>query len=665
MYLLEILLLELGLLAVCMLLTPVPWKLIRLTMDWQYGTASNQLEMSNTRSGDEEVTIEVLSDDDDDDDGGEDGAAAKPAAVEAFVRYVSRVRRAAVITWPLVTNYSRGWVEVERRGVSGCFYTESTKRGGGSAGGVSDGVARSVKDASELEPAAASDNRRADGSARGRGGARLLFFVHGGALISGSPKKYNSYNWVTTMALFGGYDRLVMPRYSLAPESKSPRPLVDLLAVLFEYYHANDVDRVCFVGFSAGCFLLLQLLLVLEYMSAPAESRPVTHAFGLPMDDRAMHQLVPTFTTERCRSLVERIHTAQLFSGLYRTDVLYLNNRLDIGGILTEFIRVYSDDPKRDDPMLELAKARRRRATARVLDRVLIRLYDVNQNSLSNHSVQLHALLPRSHLHIFDKSWFVVDKWMLKYGNLTHKFLANAQKMRFFRAASNVLRAETEYDTRSEVPCATRSVQEPQPESQQPRIRLPHGDGTSAILQQPTANHTPTLGRSQSQPFEESRGHGAAIPIPRSSALRVSRPLTLPLESQVDESRQRRPLQSQVVEADAHDRSRVAAPLTLPQTRNEPQPVSNKDLGAGDAYGDRLGGGAADGAQDLCQEDRHRCDRHLDDGDDAQPQADTRYIQTEESMVVHAIHYHFFPFMAFTEAAQKSMLRVVKDLAVS
>jgi hypothetical protein len=315
-------------------------------------------------------------------------------------------------------------------------------------------------------------------------------FVHGGALISGSPYKHNSYNWITTIAHFSDYDTLLLPIYSLAPEIPAPHALLDILCVLLQ--HSYDCDqrgrplhRLALVGFSAGCFLLLQTFLVLHrwVYGSGSDADPDSMLFGVSLN--MVRKLMPdhgrssesgalgeSFTApERLARLLDSLTSIQLCSGLYRTDNLYLNERIDVSAVLREFIYVYTTDPARDDPLLALTKYLRRYGA--LCNQPIIRLYDVDVNSLSNHSVQLHAVLrsnknsrlrrpnasenpddevcqnngrgsnfsptcslpssssARNHLHIFDSSFFVVDAWLIKHGNFSqHKFTRNLQTLR-------------------------------------------------------------------------------------------------------------------------------------------------------------------------------------------------------------------------------------------
>lgn len=282
---------------------------------------------------------------------------------------------------------------------------------------------------------------------------RTIFFVHGGALISGSPLKHNSYNWITTIAYHSGYTHLLLPRYSLAPEAKSPHPLIDLLCVLYEHFCEEEsqdrsVTILSFVGFSAGCYLLLQVYLLLVHWSCESCNNDCCSArnrcgdvdassiFGV--SKTTFRTICQCYTEQRTDRILAALHTMHLCAGLYRTENLYLNERFDVSPILKEYIRVYTNDPLRDDPLLTTTLMRyelhhlpkhlaRLRATDAELTRTcLIRLFDVNVNSLSNHSIQLHAILPNgTKLHIFDASYFNVNEWLLRHGNVSHKFLQN------------------------------------------------------------------------------------------------------------------------------------------------------------------------------------------------------------------------------------------------
>jgi acetyl esterase/lipase len=439
--------LELGLLLICCTLTAIPWKFIRFVLDAQYGKSAYKISLG----GD---TVTDLS--------SSSTTTTAPrvnlsTAISSIERYMQRLRVLGCVTWPRLEEFARQWDERESVAGNGSKYLRARRqrrlqrttkdaatvtldrmppseevRTSAPASPPSPPLFQAAKelDQQQQQQPPLSSTPPSNSSAPPPPPSKstsVILFVHGGALISGSPYKHNTYNWITTIAHFSDYDTLLLPIYSLAPEVPAPHALIDIVCTLLQHVHECELENVqvhklCWIGFSAGCFLLLQLyqlFYVWYYIDEKAE------LFGV-----SVASLPPkSFSRTRIGTILQSLRSVQLCSGLYRTDSLYLNDRIDVSTVLRAFMYVYTTRPLRDDPLLSLTKLVKKNGWPDKLPK--IRLYDVNVNSLSNHSVQLHAILPSSHLHVFDSTFFKVDSWLIKHGNLErHKFTRNLRTMK-------------------------------------------------------------------------------------------------------------------------------------------------------------------------------------------------------------------------------------------
>lgn len=200
-----------------------------------------------------------------------------------------------------------------------------------------------------------------------------VVYVHGGGLVAGSPFKRNSFNWITHVTHFAPVHRLVLVSYRLAPEHRAPAALQDVLDAVSRQSRTHTVSLI---GFSAGCMLVVQACVALWRWSY----EPTSTVFGLPGRSDASR-------------VYAALRDAFLVSGVYRTGSLYLNDTDDISHLITDYFRLVSPDPHRDDPLLHLVHVTRDHPLPP--SRVNFHLYDVTRNSLANHSVQLAYALRR------------------------------------------------------------------------------------------------------------------------------------------------------------------------------------------------------------------------------------------------------------------------------
>jgi len=268
---------------------------------------------------------------------------------------------------------------------------------------------------------------------------RLLIFVHGGGMIAGSPLKYNSLNWITTVAWLGGrhqlYTDLLSLDYRLSPEHEAPGALLDCLKQIGEVctrikasgnIGSANIERIHLIGFSAGALLALQMTLMLEY----AQKNPLASTvFEVVVDDK-MQSLANTIydgTTQ---------FDLYLCSPITRLDRLFLNRHTDVSATLGLFTKIFTRHAQYQDPLYVMQKHRL------CLDcPASIRLIDVSCNSLSNHTIQLAGYLDlishqRFSAMILDKHFFKVEQALVNKiklfnkhrGLKTPKFLRNLER---------------------------------------------------------------------------------------------------------------------------------------------------------------------------------------------------------------------------------------------
>lgn len=250
----------------------------------------------------------------------------------------------------------------------------------------------------------------------------LLVFVHGGGMISGSPMKFNSLHWTTTMAWLGGCGTNVLTDflsldYRLAPEHTSPAALQDCLeqmALVCE----EKFDRVILVGFSAGALLTMQMIVSMEM------SRRGENAFQL--DDMKW--------SKRIDANVKEMHVF-LVGPFLRLNHLVMNKHRDVSPALRSFTKVFTERPDEQDPFYEIYRSRLSMTRAKS-----VTLMDVPINSFSNHCLQMARLLRLAghkdvrvfvwsgeQFHVDQEMLDKIDEYDMKVGRGRHKFVKEGQ----------------------------------------------------------------------------------------------------------------------------------------------------------------------------------------------------------------------------------------------
>lgn len=413
--------LSLILVLVVLMLTNAPLKIIRKTIDTQYGKSYSK------------IRFEVNEDNDDDDDEEESESVTSKASaeVERYKRLIEARRieeRKSFATWPRLENFFDEWKNVSEH-----------DRG-------------NEKRALQYERTLNAETHTQKENCK-----KCLIFIHGGGLIAGSPTKYNSFNWITTIAWFVGkyalYTDLLTLKYSLSPEAESPQALRDCINEINSYLVKQDklIEEITLIGFSAGAFLTLQIALTWEYFTKLRDS--ATSIFGITRQEfygqNEKTKKIIEESLERIRK-GETIVSVNLCASFVRFDRLFMNGHVDVSHLLETYMKVYSKDYETDDPLFNCVKLKL------TLDYVhRINIFDVYKNSLSNHALTLDAYLrhawfkrndrndviskrgrARKDVIIFKDEDFRLDENLLNIirtgdlkenGNRIHKFVRNIE----------------------------------------------------------------------------------------------------------------------------------------------------------------------------------------------------------------------------------------------
>lgn len=424
----KIIFLEIFVIMFLCVFTPLPWKLLRFALDAQYGSSNSVVATTK----DDDTIFHTFSyefrsgrgiDGEHVDESASTPAAAtndtQPENISSLNRYLDYLRTTAIyVTWPKMLTFEKAWSRTN-------YFSPATRCRYYALERHANALPFSTKQQQDWLLSREKNDDVAEKS--------VMLFVHGGALISGSPLKRNSYNWISTIAHYSACTRLLLPTYSLAPEYSAPQALLDLLNVLFDYdRRENGIHYIYGIGFSAGSFLLLQLYITLCCWSLNRNATPF---------DGVSSSRISDFTVERNDRLLQSFQSLHFCSGLFRTDRLFLNDRVDVSSVLTEFMHVYSAKPKSQDPLLAVVRFLRTHNNIST-PMPLIRFFDVDVNSLSNHSLQAYSIFlaaandnyslsSNTYLHLFDRKHFKLDPWLLTHGNLKHKFLQNVQSVQY------------------------------------------------------------------------------------------------------------------------------------------------------------------------------------------------------------------------------------------
>lgn len=372
------------LMSMATVLTTLPFKLVRLCLDTQYGTATSSIKISAYPR--HEMTLSNR--------------------IDYFKRAIEH--QGCFVVWPKLINFFDDWFS-ENIAQDNVFLPNTIWY------------------------------RLRGSTADSPSGRRLLIFVHGGGMIAGSPLKYNSFHWITTLAWLGGqhdcYTDLVSLDYRLSPEYEAPESLIDCLRQMHEVClrikKASEVsgavlERVHLIGFSAGAMLALQIALILEYAKKKRLGSPV---FEITINEQ-LKSLANVMYDDATR------FDLYLCSPLTRLDRLFLNRHSDLSATLHTFSRVFTRSPSLQDPLYAMQT---HQLQLDCPDQVW--LIDASRNSLSNHTIQLTSYLQsiehkRFSTTLFDKKFFklnqvMIDKIMLfwhKKGIKIHRFLRNFEQ---------------------------------------------------------------------------------------------------------------------------------------------------------------------------------------------------------------------------------------------
>ena len=140
-------------------------------------------------------------------------------------------------------------------------------------------------------------------------GAPVLYYLHGGAYLMGSPQTHR--RMVSHIARASGM-RALVPNYRLAPEHRFPAAIEDSIAVYRSLLEAGtDPAAMAIAGDSAGGNLTMATLLALRDAGDPLPTAVCLMspwldlaAEGESMDSRAKHD--PWFRSEDIPEIVEK-----------------------------------------------------------------------------------------------------------------------------------------------------------------------------------------------------------------------------------------------------------------------------------------------------------------------------------------------------------------------
>lgn len=246
---------------------------------------------------------------------------------------------------------------------------------------------------------------------------RIFYFFHGGATFAGSPHKYNNLHWLKTVAWLSERNGLLTDvisiDYRLQPENNMDKSVLDCVETLSRTLreYRDSVEEVHLVGFSAGCLLTLQTVLLIEQ----TQNAKVGSLFGIDTDNVWLLQL----TTDWAKVRNKRVH---LLAPLVRLDRLFINDGFDCSSLLETFTKsVFEPNGARKyDALYWIVRLR---STFPTVDKLFI--LDVCRNSLSNHAISLYMTLRHlgrndiegplaTDLTIFDESSFFVDAQLVQ-----------------------------------------------------------------------------------------------------------------------------------------------------------------------------------------------------------------------------------------------------------
>lgn len=252
---------------------------------------------------------------------------------------------------------------------------------------------------------------------------KLLFFIHGGATFAGSPHKYNNLHWLKTLSWFGRKNDLftdvISVDYSLQPENSMDKSITDCFEAISKCvrFYRNKVETVMLIGFSAGCLLSLQTVLLIE-IALRNKAHPETsveNLFGVRLDNLWLEQLIIDWPNIKSKSL-------HLLSPLVRLDRLFINEGFDCSNVLQSFTKSIFEagGSQKYDALYWLVMLRCNFPSLNYVG-----IFDVCRNSLSNHAITLYNVLLQlgrqddvgplvTELLVFDESNFFIDSQLMQ-----------------------------------------------------------------------------------------------------------------------------------------------------------------------------------------------------------------------------------------------------------
>lgn len=232
---------------------------------------------------------------------------------------------------------------------------------------------------------------------------KAFIFVHGGAMISGSPLHRNTkifFSTVASLALNNSYNIAANLDYSLAPENSSPTALIDILEQICYLHSKFKLSKILLYGFSAGSFLVSQVfvllnVLKLKYYKSNLES---LNLFDLNPLKNFKHKQILEYLVDN--DVFDCEIKFVMTCGFYNLKKLYFND-INISRSFNMFIKLYFNQQEN----VNVDKQNTKIENLNVIDQGLksIRLPPLDQHSkllLPKHLIDAYKdLIERKTLH--------------------------------------------------------------------------------------------------------------------------------------------------------------------------------------------------------------------------------------------------------------------------